>query len=399
MLQLHLRHTHLKHIRADGNLQKLYWSYAVTGLATAIVSVLGPIYLYNIGYSIEWIMLFLLLTAIIKLPLLYISFKCIAKWGSHRTMALGIFFLILSYLSIGTIELFHWSIIVLALTKALANAFYYPSFRVSFANDCDKTKAGTQISVLHSVMLGLGLIAPLAGGLIATEWGVSATYYVGALMFVASALILITTRKRTTDTSRFALKDIPYKKVRNDYLSNGFYSTSGLADLLAWPLLISFIVPSYAGIGLVGSLFVLLSLIISLVVGRIEDKRGERVFTVTGSVLGMIHSGLRVMVTSATHLVGLGFIGAISSALLANSYESRYYKNIDKKHSLEYLFMMEVANSIPWLIYFPILLLLSLVASTQVVLYAGIILVAPAILGTMLIRFSNTPTQQNLSRA
>lgn len=393
MLQLHLRHTHLKHIRADGSLQRLYWSYAFTGLATAIVSVLGPIYLFNIGYSIEWIMTFLLLTAVIKLPFLYIAFKCIAKWGSHKAMAIGIGFLILSYLSIGTIEIFGWSIFVLAATKALANAFYYPAFRVSFANDCDKSKAGTQISFMHSTMLGLGLVAPLVGGLIASGWGVGATYYVGAVLFGVSALILLFAKARTAQKATFKLKNIPYANARGDYISNGFYSTSGLADLLVWPLLISLIIPSYAGIGLIGSVFVLLSLVISLAVGKIEDKKGERAFTVTGSLLGVLHGGLRVAVTSVTHLIGLSLLGAVSSALLSSSYESRYYKNVDKKHSLEYLFMMEIANSLPWLIYFPILLVLSMFIGTSTLLYVGVLLTVPAILGTMLIRFSTTPAQ------
>lgn len=398
MLQLHLRHSHLRHIQTDGNLQKLYWSYAITGLATAIVSVLGPIYLYKIGYSIEWILWYLLLTALIKLPLLYVAFKCIARWGSYRAMAVGIFFLILSYLSIGTIEVFDWPIFILAATKALANAFYYPAFRVSFANDCDKTKAGTQISALHSIMLGLGLIAPLAGGLIATGWGVSAVYYVGALMFATSSMVLLSARRGTENLS-FNLTNIPYGKAKNDYISNGFYSTSGLADLLAWPLLLSFIVPSYAGIGLIGSLFVLLSLGVSLLVGKLEDKRGERVFTVTGSILGVFHSGLRVLVSSITHLVGLSLVGAISSALLASSYESRYYKNVDRKHSLEYLFMMEVANATPWVVYFPIMIILSMIIDVKLLLYVGVLLIAPAVLGTMLIRFSTTPPQSSQAQA
>lgn len=343
-------------------------------------------------------MLFLLSTAVIKVAVLPFVFQLIAHWGSYRTMAVGIVFLILSYLSIGTIEIFHWSFLVLGATKALANAFYYSSFRVSFANDCDKTRAGKQVSQLHSIMLGLGVMAPLFGGVIASIWGVSATYYVGAALFVVAFIILLFA-KRNYKTGSFSLKNIPFGKAKNDYISNGFYSTSGLADLLVWPLLLSFIIPNYAGIGLIGTVFVIFSLIVSIVVGIVEDKKGEKSFTVAGSVLAMFYSGLRVVVTSAVHLVGLSLIGALSSALLASSYESRYYKNVDKKHSLEYLFAMEMANALPWIIYFPILLLMSYVLSVHMLLYVGVLMIAPAVLGTMMIRFSVTPPQSTQAQS
>jgi hypothetical protein len=273
----------------------------------------------------------------------------------------------------------------LALLKALANGLYYSAFRASFSYNCNKSLAGRQVTRLNSLMNVLSILAPMIGGVVAAVLGVSAIYLIAAGMFVVAFLVLMM-GGWSEPPPRFDLRRIPGGGALRDYWSNGFYSFSGVADLLVWPILISIIVPGYAGIGALGSALVLISVVLSLWVGKVEDKRGERVFTLAGSILTTIYSAARVLATSVVHLVGLGVVSSLGGALLSSSYESRYYKNVDLKNGLEYLFAMEIANSLSWLIYFPILLVVSYFVSFTDLLYVGVILVAPTVLGVMLIR-------------
>jgi hypothetical protein len=82
---------------------------------------------------------------------------------------------------------------------------------------------------------------------------------------------------------------------------------------------------------------------------------------------------------------GITVISSFGSSLIASAYGGRFYKNIDTARRMEYLFATEMANSLPWLLYFPLLLIVSHNFSLLSTLKIGIVLIAPATLGMNLI--------------
>ena len=74
-----------------------------------------------------------MITALIKVASLSIVFVLIRKFGEKWTVCLGIFFIILHFVCFAKLESLNIPLPILAATLGIANAFLYPSFRVSFS--------------------------------------------------------------------------------------------------------------------------------------------------------------------------------------------------------------------------------------------------------------------------
>lgn len=379
-----ISHAHLSLLAKRIELRKLFTTYGLVSIALSFVGAFGPIYLYRSGHDIRDLLIFFALTALIKILVLPLVFRVMHRVGSNRMMTIGIVFFILNFILFATLPL-GWPLWLLALTKAFANACYYPSYRVNFAIAHTKEKTGSQSAFSQSMVLALGIFAPLAGGLLSFFWSVSGVYIVAIVLFAIASLVIWNAPQEYIGRIKF--KNIPNGSAMKDYASNLSYSFSGLSDLFVWPILISLIIPSYVGIGAIATIFAFLSIIVTVYVGsRIDRPKSKARYLGYGVGFNFLYGLGRVFATSTGHLVGLGFLSALGSSMTAVSYDKRYYTNAAKQHWLEYLFAQEFANALPWLVYFPILIVASYYLSTAQLLYAGVLVTLPFIFGTLFIR-------------
>ncbi|MFZ2836198.1 MAG: MFS transporter [Candidatus Saccharimonadales bacterium] len=378
----------------------LYWVYALFGGAKALVSILGPIYLYRLGFSFHEIILYFIMTAIVKVAALFLVFKLASKFGPRVTMATGILLMVAHFVCFSAVESHGMPLYVVGSLLGLANAFFYPSFRLSFSFVTETKKAGMQVAKLNTISMVFTVASPVVGGVIAGLFGVVAVYYLAAALFFGTFVFLLLRNNGGERYIRqFNLSNIPRGGAVRDYLSNASYSFSGLADLLVWPLFIGLLIPTYAGIGGYAGLLVGMSVIVQLWVGKIADRKGESLFLGAGVTLSLAYNVLRVFISSVGQLIGLSILNALGSSLLASSYGSRFYKNVDTRRRLEYLFMMELANSVTWLLYFPVLLGLSYLLSFDDALRVGIMLIAPAVIGMVFMRSRQRVQRDELAEA
>lgn len=372
-------------LRYMNQMTRLYWTNALFSGAKALASILGPIYLYRNGFSFQVIIMYFIVTALVKVAALFVVFKLAGSLGPKVTMVVGIVFMIVHFMCFASMVSLGTPLFIVGALLGLANAFFYPSFRMCFSFATQTNATGMQVAKLNSLSTLFTAVAPVIGGVVAGVAGVVATYYIAAGVF-ALALLFTAGQSIPSPKLGFHFKDIPRGAAVRDYFSNASYSTSGLADLLAWPLLIGLIIPTYAGIGMYAGLLVAASVGVQLWVGRVGDKKGDKLFLLGGAAVNVLYNALRLFASSVGHLVGLSMLSALSSSLLSSSYGARFYKNIHPQRHLEYLFMMEFANSITWLVYFPLLLWVSSVASFENTLRIGIILIVPAALGMTVMR-------------
>lgn len=378
-------HSHLSLLAKRIELRKLFTTYGLVSIALSFVGAFGPIYLMRLGYSLTDILIFFFLTALVKIIILPFVFKILHRVGSNRLMAIGILFFIANFALFATLSSHFWPLWVLALAKAIGNACYYAGYRVNFAVAHTKEKTGSQAAFAQSMILTLGIFAPLAGGLFSYFWSVSAVYFAAIILFIIAGFVIWNAPQESI--KKILFKHIPKGPALRDYWSNFSYSFSGLADLFVWPILISLIIPSYVGIGAIGTLFALLAIVVTIYVGkRIDSKTVKHKYLGYGVGINFAYNIGRVFASSTSHLIGLGFLSALGSSLTSLSYEKRYYTNATNKNWLEYLFAQEIANALPWVLYFPILIGASLFLDTSQLLYVGVLITIPFIFGTLLIR-------------
>src|SRR6476469_9422182 len=71
------------------NIKSLYTVYTLFNIARALVSFIGPIYLYRLGFSLQALILFMICTALCKVGSLPLVFKTIARYGARPCMFVG----------------------------------------------------------------------------------------------------------------------------------------------------------------------------------------------------------------------------------------------------------------------------------------------------------------------
>ncbi len=378
--QPHVASYHLRQIR---EMKHLFAAHCLVHIANAFIFIFIPIYLYKLGYSIATLAGFFLLIGVFKLLLTPLAYYCISKYGANRTMVLGLINLIVAFGLLATLPFYHWPLVLIAISKAANGVFYYAGFQINFAMGRDRQQTGRMLSRFNMALLLFGIIAPMLSGFIATCYGMHWLYGGSMVLFIIASSILL----QGKELGRLKMSlNIHWQRFRADYLANFARNMSGLADIFAWILLVVLIIPSYVGIGILGSISVLTLVVLTWVLGRKGDVVGERPFIRAGAFISGGAGLLRILAQSPLHILGINFLSDVGSTLFANSYMSRYYRNSDSADRMGYMLGMEIANSLAWIVFFGTLLVASsLLAPTQV-LWLGVLIGVPAALSVRYMR-------------
>jgi len=372
-----LHHTSLYHASRMSELGKLNWSSTFRHLGLGMVLVFVPIYLTQLGFSLSAIFGYFTQIGVFWVLLIYPAYKATAVVGTNRMMAIGSFFALVYVATLLTLGQYGWPLWLLALSFASMVTPYWFALRVNFSKAVDHRKAGKQLGLTSALALAALGIAPALGGIIAETLNPSALYVVAFSIVLLSVLPLLV-GSQPTMSERPDLRRLRWRKVSADLVANGSLQIDDVLQSAVWPLLIFLVIPSYAGVGILSSVMVVAAIATSLYVGRKEANRGERHFIREGSTLISLINGLRVLASNTTHIAGINFMSGISHALLDTPYNTRYYRNADAENRFEYVFAMQLASALGWLLYAAILLGLSLIIpSRTTVLTLGLVLAIP----------------------
>ena len=381
---------HYYHVLRLGELRRLYWAHTVKELAGSMVSIFVPIYLYRLHYSIRAILVYFLLSsvfwAITQAPLL--------RWAGHigfnRSMGVSLFVEGLQILMLATIPRYHWPLWLIAVVWGVSISLYWPQFRASFARSLLHRQIASAAGLSSALLLFALGIAPAIGGAIASWLGIGVLYVVSMLCFMAAALPLFVGPEIIHDEP-FSLRDVPWREAWRDFASDGAYEIDGSIAASIWPLLIFLIIPSYIGVGLLSSVGVIASIVITLYVGRRQIKKMSGYMN-SGAGIVALTNAIRLAAQSVGVVAGINLFYGLGQALIATPYYSRYYHNAEHEPLLPYVYGMMIGCALGDIVLFVPLLLLSLVIPIKAVLVIGLILAIPAGYAIRIIRAPRAAT-------
>ncbi len=368
---------HYYHVPRLQELRRLYWAHTVKELAGAMVSIFVPIYLYRLHYSITTIFAYFLLISVFwgltQAPILRWS----QRIGFNRSMGVSLIVQSLQMILLASLPHFQWPLWLIAAVEGISYGLYWPQFRASFTRSLLHRKIGPAAGMSSALlMLALG-IAPAFGGLVASGLGIGALYVVSILCFVAAAVPLFMGAEVVKD-EEFHLRDVPWRSAWRDLVSNMGSEVDADIAATVWPLLIFFLLPSYAGVGVLSSTMVVASIIIALYVSR-RQLRKMTGYLKNGSSVVAFANAVRLVAQSVSFVAGINFFYGLGQALITTPFYSRYYHNAEREASLlSYLYAMMIACAIADIALFGLLLLLTLVLPVKVVLVIGLIMAVPA---------------------
>lgn len=373
------------HLARTGEMGKVFFSHSVGSFAGSLVSVFIPIFLLKNGYSFSAVLFYLMMQQAFAVFLQLPTAQIVGRFGANRITAIATLFGVVLFALLLTVPEFHWSVWILAAVWAVNRSLYWIPFHANFSTARKQGKTGVQLSALNALnTLGNG-IAPAIGGIVATAFGIRVIYIAAMIIFIISTVPLWfgkeLVRKRSVDFSRLDIR-----KIRPDLYANAFNSISICTNNNVWPMLISLMVTSYAGIGVLSSVITIAMITISLYVGRREAVKGERHYLKEGLNMATGAGVLRLLAQNGGHIFGINFLSGISQSLYHTPFMTRYYAHSDEEPRFEYLVAMEMACCLGAAIYFAILWALSFFLPMETVLLIGLGLSIPAVYGIRLMR-------------
>lgn len=378
-------HHLLFHLPRMQELGRLYWSQTITSFGVGLVSIFVPIYLLKLGYSLENIFLLYAVRGAAWAIFTYWAGQLIGRLGANRTMVLGLVaaggeLMLLPMLASSLLGL-----LALGIVAGFHHALYLTAYRASFSKAKSAKRAGQQVSRATALTILGGALAPAIGGVVAYEFGVEANYALAVALMLAAVVPHLRSpdvvKHRPPDLSRIA-----WHRIWRDNVANASYTIVLVAEVVVWSLLVYTIIPSYAGLGALGSLSALMAILVTLYVGKREATRGEKHYLKEGNFIMVGTTLLRTMAHTSGHVASSNIAYGLGNALTTTPYFSRYYQHADEEPRLEYIMSAQFANGFGNMVYFTLLMITALWFSDATTLLIGLLLTIPATLGIRLIR-------------
>lgn len=366
-------------------MKRVFWAHTMSSIGASLVTIFIPIFLLNTGYAFTAVMGFIFAQSLISALGIYPVAWLVSRIGANKGAALGLTMDIIYFAMLLTLDTYHWPLVLLAAAWALCHNAYWVSFHANFSKSRSHEKTGKQVSAINSIITFAHGLTPAIGGILATKAGIGWVYVI-AIVFLFLALIPLLAGKEVTKRRPFKPKQLDVRKIWRDPASNTFNGATTLAEVIFWPLLIFFIVDSYAGVGILSSIVIVASITVALYVGKREATQGERHFMRRGLLLETCTNILRAIASTAAHVFGINLINGVSRSLYTTPYMTRYYRHADEEPRLEYIAIMETATQAGGMLLAGAVFALSFYLSPQLSLLVGVLLAAPASFGTRLIR-------------
>ncbi len=268
-------------------LKELYASAAIFTFAVSAITIFEPIYLYRLGFSLRDIFLFYGAVYVGYLFALPIGAKTARAMGYEHAMFASSPFLIIYYLSLFAIPYNKVFIPIAIGAFIFQKIFFWPAYHADFARHGERAERGREITTMGLLLTVAGLAGPIVGGLVISAWGFKPLFIASAIIVLLSNIPMLTTPEKFVPVDfsyRAAWKRLWSVSFRQKFLA-GISYTEDLLVMVAWPVFIFSVVPSFTKIGAIVSGASLLVAVLLLAVGRLTDERSRSKILRVGVIL------------------------------------------------------------------------------------------------------------------
>ena len=318
-------HPHIKYLDHK-ELDALYWSVFIKGLGDSFISVFTAIYLLTLGFSLQSVgIYYILYFAVSGIILPYLSMRLGHQWGVKKTLALGIFVLIIYYAMLGFLK-YGLPYQIVGIIYGIGASLYYSAFQLDLARAIRTRSSGRSLSNVKIFSILASVIGPVIGALFIIKMSF---VFLFLIVIAISALSTVPLMQRGDYTIKERMPS-PLESIRAGNKRKGwmyflFGITESAVDIL-WPVFIFVHYPNLLSIGGIVSITSLILLFIIYFLGKMADRNSLRAYR-TGVLTHAPTWILRlVWITPGGLLMG-NLLGSATSSLVAITVDQTMYRD------------------------------------------------------------------------
>jgi len=319
-------------------------------MAINISAAFVSVFLYQLGYSIQFIAgywtLFYLAKVFISLP----AAKYAAMFGPKH----GILISNLLYIPAMVIYVFvpQWGITALAIAgvlQAASAATYDLCYMIDFSKVKSIDHAGKEIAYMNMVEKIAKGLSPFIGGVLAFIAGPQATMVAAAILFAFSAVPLFKTAEPVSLHQKLAFRGFPWRLAWRSFIAESAVGFDTIASGTVWSLLVAVGILGvtgnqvYAQLGALLSVVFLAALVASYTYGQLIDKRRGGELLRVGVVADSLVHLSRPFVTSPVIVAGVNVANEAATTGYAMAFTRGMFDTADLSgQRITYLGFIEV---------------------------------------------------------
>jgi len=322
-----------------------------------------PIYLYNLGYSITYIIFFFFLLALSFVVFAYPGAKIVSRIGSKHSILFSIFLIIIYYLGLNIIDKYPLLFFILPILLSWMHILFNFGYHLNFITHSERKKRGREISVIWMVSILAATLAPLIGGILA-NYSFTLLYSMGSLILIVGTIPLFLTKdnhERFRFTPAGFIKKIFSKQERGNALSFAGYAIESYIGGIVWPIFLIIILVSLTKTGFIIMASMLLSSIAIYFMGIITDKFDKIKLLKFGTILYFLGWVGRIFADSALKIFMVDSYKNISQRILHLPWQVQAYNLATKHGYFGFIVEMEVIYNIARIIVMPFIMIIFLI--------------------------------------
>jgi len=334
-------------VRASRQVKELYISDMIINLATAMVALFEPIYLWTQGFSLTAILYFYLGVYVLYFFLMPLGAKFARRFGYEKAIFLSTPFLVVFYLFLYLIHRdFQFAYLAIA-ALALQKTFYWPAYHADFARFGRNDERGREVGNSLAINSLVYIIGPFLGGLIISLWGFNILFAVISVLILASNIPLATTPEK--------FKSVPfsywhaYRRLTYAENRRNFFGFLGFGEelivLVIWPVFIYAVLGNFFSVGSLVALATLATTLVLLYVGRMTDGGTDerRSILKVGSVFLGVAWWLRLLVGGSLGVFLIDTLSRISKNVIVVPMMAMTYQRANETSVMKTVVFFEMS--------------------------------------------------------
>jgi MFS family permease len=326
----------------------IYSNQLIRSFGFALISILIPVYLLELGYSLNNVFSYFIVYYIFLFIFSPISLLLAKRVGYKPIMIANVFVAAGYFILLNLLAKAGVSIYFIAIIGGIEGAFYWIPLGSFFARLSSKEKRGSQFGI-HIVLGQIsGFIAPFAGSLAATYLGFSFLLYASAIVIIVSAIPLFSMENIKPNT-RFSLyRTFNMTKTHSRYFIGSFFQNMiSEVEGIIWPIFIFISLKNYVSVGFVGTLVSLGMIVFTFLIAKISDKKGKRYLLKAGGFFYIFIWILRIYFDSPLFLYIISILAGFFMLTLEVPFQAiTYDKAAEEKDPDEFVVFKEIPNLI-----------------------------------------------------
>lgn len=288
------------------NTLKLFMlAMVLANIASTMYMIMLPLYLKELNASVVQVGLFFTVSRIIPLALQILGGWISDTLGRLRSIAMGSLAGVLSYIPILLAPTWQWVLVgegLMATTRALVG----PSFGAFIAEQSTDENRARVFGITETIYMVVEVVGPPLGGLLAGMWGFKYMILTAGGFYALATVIRIFMARKAARTTEANPQKLTMSSLRSNLSSITLLILGG--GLLTWILItdgvrdiafsMSFTLEALyleeiggltlTQIGLMGSVFGIATMLVSIPGGWLADRKGEKLAIALGFFINFL---------------------------------------------------------------------------------------------------------------